>query len=96
MGSLEKRSPAPRSNAGNRANRSTKPETNSIASTAIEDSYLRRVSQRLHACGPRVIFEFIADLARRRDFAETLADFARLDPALYAAVAALVLDGGRA
>ncbi|MGJ0454167.1 MAG: hypothetical protein ACR65T_13210 [Methylocystis sp.] len=62
----------------------------------FEPAHLRRVAQRIHACGPRAAFEFVADLARGRDFAETLADFGRLDPALYAAVMALVCDGGHA
>ena len=62
----------------------------------VEPAQVRRVAQRIHACGPRVAFEFVADLARGRRFAETVADFGRLDPALYAAVMALVCDGGHA
>ncbi len=31
---------------------------------------MRRVAQQIHACGPRVALEFVADLARWRDFAE--------------------------
>jgi hypothetical protein len=62
----------------------------------VEPAQVRRVAQRIHACGPRAAVEFVADLARGRDFAETLADFGRLDPALYAAVVALVCDGGHA
>lgn len=62
----------------------------------FEPAHLRRVAQRIHACGPRAAFEFVADLARGRDFVETLADFGRLDPALYTAVMARVCDGGHA
>ena len=97
MGSLKKRSPAPRANAEDRADHSNPHEiNNSMLGQEIEPECLRKLAHRLHACGPRVLFEFLADLARGRDFAETLADFARLDPALYAAIAALVIDGGRA
>ena len=62
----------------------------------VEPAQVRRVAQRIHACGQRAAYEFIADLARGRDFAETLADFGRLDPAIYVAVVALVCDGGHA
>jgi hypothetical protein len=62
----------------------------------IEPAQVRHVAQRIHACGPRAAFEFVADLARGRDFAETLVDFGRLDPVVYAAVVALVCDGGHA
>lgn len=95
MGSLDKRK-ARRSNAGQSRNHYFLTTKDNILGPGIEPANLQRVAQRLHACGPRVAFEFIGDLARGRDFAETLADFARLDPALYAALAALVLDGGRA
>ena len=94
MRPFEKRSPAPLS--GGRAHRSIKRENNSTAREGIEPADLQRVAQRLHACGPRVTHEFMADLARGRGFAETLADFARLEPECYAAIAALVIDGGRA
>jgi hypothetical protein len=56
-------------------------------------AYLQAFASRLHAMGPRVIAELLADLARGRDYEETIADFARLDPATYSAVAALVLEG---
>ncbi len=59
-----------------------------------EAARLQSLAHRLHSCGPRVVYELLADLARGRDFAETLADFARLDPAHYATIAALVIDGG--
>ena len=71
-------------------------QSESSATGEIEPAQVRRVAQRIHACGPRAAFEFVADLARGRDFAETLADFGRLDPAIYAAVVALVCDGGHA
>jgi hypothetical protein len=71
-------------------------QSKSSAMPEIEPAQVRRVAQRIHACGPRAAFEFVADLARGRDFAETLVDFGRLDPAVYAAVVALVCDGGNA
>ncbi|WP_036284053.1 hypothetical protein [Methylocystis sp. ATCC 49242] len=87
---------ARRANAGQSHKQNNRRTFNTTAARGIEPAYLQRVAQRLHACGPRVAFEFIADLARGRDFAETLADFARIDPAIYAAVAAIIIDGGRA
>ena len=96
MRPFEKRSPAPLASGNSRAHPSMKRENISAARAGIEPADLQRVAQRLHACGERVVFEFMADLARGRDFAETVADFARLDPKRYAAVAALVIDGGRA
>jgi hypothetical protein len=71
-------------------------QSKSLAMLEIEPAQVRRVAQRIHACGPRVAFEFVADLARGRPLAETVADFGRLDPAVYAAVVALVCDGGNA
>ena len=71
-------------------------QSKSSATQEIEPAQVCRVAQQIHACGPRAAVEFVADLARGRDFAETLADFGRLDPALYAAVMALVCDGGHA
>jgi hypothetical protein len=56
---------------------------------------LRSLGRRLHACGPRAVEEFIIDLARGRDFAETVADFFRLDPGGYRAVVALYTDLAR-
>lgn len=95
MNPPEKRK-ARRGGVGQSQNQTNRTSFYNASGPGIEAPQLRDVAQRLHACGPRVVFEFIADLARGRDFAETLADFARLDPALYAAVAAIVLDGGRA
>ncbi len=71
-------------------------QSKSLATWEIEPACLRSVAQRIHACGPRAAVEFVADLARGRPLAETVADFGRLDPALYAAVMALVCDGGHA
>jgi hypothetical protein len=85
----EKRSPAPRGDAEDRAIRCNRPAINTTSGLEME-----RLACRLHACGPRVIFELLSDLARGRDFAATVADFSRLDPAHYAAIAALVLNGG--
>ncbi|WP_292530396.1 hypothetical protein [Methylocystis sp.] len=88
-------------NSENSTSRLTLKELPSRATLArrwpeVEPAQVRRVAQRIHACGQRAAFEFIADLARGRDFAETLADFGRLDPVLYAAVVALACDGGHA
>jgi hypothetical protein len=60
------------------------------------NSDLQALASCLHACGARAIYELLADLVRGRDLAETLADFSRLDPALYAAVAAVLMMEGRA
>lgn len=57
---------------------------------------LQILAHRLHFCGPRAIFEFLADIRRGRPFSETVADFSRLDPAHYVAVAALLMNGGGA
>jgi hypothetical protein len=86
----EKRSPA-REATRNRAAHSNRPQFS--ITTRIEPEAF---ASRLHACGPRVLYELLADLLRGRDLGETLADFGRIDPALYAALAALLLEGSRA
>lgn len=88
MTAPEKRSPA-REATRNRAGHSIRPVTDTMSRRELE-----RLAHRLHGCGPRVVYELLADLLRGRDVAETLADFSRLDPAHYAALAALVLNGG--
>lgn len=57
---------------------------------------LRLFGANLHACGSRIVEEFILDIARGRDFKETTADFSRLTPSRYAQIAALLVDGGNA
>lgn len=89
MAPPEKRSPALRGDASDRAACSKRTVLNNTSRRELE-----AFSLRLHDCGPRVIYELLSDLVRGRDVAETLADFARLDPAHYAAIAALVLNGG--
>jgi hypothetical protein len=91
MDAPEKRSPALRGDAKDRAGCFNRPAINITVRLELEG-----LARRLHACGPRAIYELLADLLRGRDVAETLADFGRLDPALYAAVVALVCDGGNA
>jgi hypothetical protein len=56
---------------------------------------LRVLAHRQHLCGPRAIMEFLADLSRGKPFAETVADFSKIDPAVYAALAARILGGAR-
>jgi hypothetical protein len=56
---------------------------------------LRSLGRRLHACGPRAVEEFVIDFARGRGFAETAADFSRLDPGICRAVVALYADVAR-
>jgi hypothetical protein len=89
MTAPESRSPAPRGDAKDRAGYFNRPANNTTARLELEG-----LARRLHNCGPRVIYELLADLLLGRDVAETLAEFSRLDPAYYAAIAALVLNGG--
>lgn len=90
MGLPEKESPA-RAGARNRADCFfNRPSLDSTTSRDIE-----AVSKIVRACGPRVAFEFVSDLARGRPLPETLADYARLDPAHYAALAAFLIEGSR-
>ncbi len=91
MSAHYKRSPAPRGDAKDRAAMLNRPSLNSTARRELE-----ALAHRLHKCGPRVIYELLVDLARGRDVGETFADFARLDPAHYAALVALLIDGARA
>ncbi len=91
MSSQFKRSPAPRGDAKNRANCLKRPAFNITSRFELE-----AFAHRLHACGPRVIYEMLADLSRGRNLAETLADFARLDPFHYAALMALLISRGHA
>lgn len=90
MTAPEERSPA-REATRNRAAHSNRPHLSITTRMEVEG-----LAHRLHAMGPRVIYELLADLLRGRDLGETLADFARIDPALYAAVAAIFLEGSRA
>ena len=46
----------------------------------------------LHKCGPWCVLEALLDVAGGRDLDETLADFERLRPELYAAAFMLFLD----
>lgn len=87
----DKRSPAPRGNAGNRAGFDSLPVSNITTRRELEG-----LAIRLHAMGPRPIFELLRDMLAGRNPAEIVADFARIDPAVYAALAAFVTDGGRA
>jgi hypothetical protein len=89
MAAPKRRSPAPRGDAKDRAGCFNRPVFDTTARLELEG-----LARRLHSCGPRVIYEFLADLLRGRNVSETLADFSRLDPAHYAAIAALVLNGG--
>lgn len=91
MNTPEKRSPAPRGDAKDRASYSNQPHLS--ITTRIE---VEALATRLHACGPRVIYELLADSLRGRELGETLTDFARIDPALYALVVAIFVEGGRA
>jgi hypothetical protein len=55
---------------------------------------LEGLAHRLHACGPRPIFELLRDMIEGRNPADIVAALCGLDPALYAALGALVIDGG--
>ena len=58
--------------------------------------HIRAFARRLYECGQLSVEEFIIDLARGRPFAETVADFARLDPVTVAALLAVAQQEGRA
>ncbi len=91
MTGAQKQIPAPRANAGSRENQSF--DRRQYSTSRKE---LKSLANKLHACGPRAIFEFLADLARGRDFADSVADFARLDPDRYRALIARLGKGGAA
>jgi hypothetical protein len=84
-----KRSPA-REATRNRAGNFKRPAYNSITGRELEG-----LAHRLNSMGPRVIYEMLRDMLSGRDPAAIVADFARLDPATFAALAALVIDGRR-
>jgi hypothetical protein len=86
---LEKRSPAPLAAGKSRAHRSIKRENNSTAAAEIE-------AARLHALGERPLFELFRELLAGADVASRLEAYARIDVDIYAAVASLAIDGGRA
>jgi hypothetical protein len=62
----------------------------------IEPARLRNLTDRLHALGERPLYEFFSELLAGGDVAARLERYARLDPAHYAALAALMIDGGSA
>lgn len=90
MAAPEKRSPA-RDGARNRADK-----VNQVALDNTARRELEGLAYRLHAMGPRPIFELLRDMLTGRDPAVIVADFARLDPATFAALAALFIERGRA
>ena len=51
-------------------------------------------SKKLHKIGSRAILEFILDINRGRDLHEIIADFSRIDPAVYAALCTCMTIGG--
>lgn len=55
---------------------------------------LAHLANRLHQCGPRVIFELLRDMVAGRDPAEIVTDFSRLDPCVYAALCLRLIDAG--
>jgi hypothetical protein len=67
-----------------------------IAASPQAEKALRLFGANLHSCGSRPVEEFILDIARGRDFKETIEDFSRLTPSRYAQIVALLVDGGNA
>jgi hypothetical protein len=61
-----------------------------------EEEVLAALATRLHETGPRVIYEFLVAIHHGGDFLETVEDFSRIDPAVYAAICARLSVGGLA
>ena len=57
----------------------------------IPEVRLRHLAGQVHALGPRSFFELVREVARGEDIVERLEVFARLDPAIVAAIGADVL-----
>jgi hypothetical protein len=55
---------------------------------------IRAFARHLYECGELSVEEFIIDLARGRPFDETIADFARLNPKIVAALVAAAAEAG--
>ncbi len=62
----------------------------------IEPERLRDLTDRLHALGERPLYELFRELLAGGDVAARLECYARIDPATYAALAALMIEGGSA
>lgn len=85
-----KRSPA-REPTRNRAGNFEQPAYNSTTGRELEG-----LGHRLNSTGPRVIYEMLRNMLSTRDPAAIVADFARLDPATFAALVVLLIEGRRA
>jgi hypothetical protein len=88
MSGLSQKESSDRTGVRNRVGNFTRPIPDNTTRLELEG-----LAARLHACGRRAIYELLADLIRGRDVVETLSDFSRLDPAIYAALVALMADG---